>query len=302
MARRKGDGIEVSGLVGVLAVGGVIGVWLLANCFVVVQSGHVGVVQTLGAVQPNELEEGFHLVKPFIDKVEQMDCRLHRAHSPANAASKDLQNVATEVTVQFAINGDVAPETFKSIGGKDEVQVKLIEPAIQESVKSVTAKFTAEQLVTQRSQVKLQIHDQIKEFIDVTLAKKGTIGAVNVANVAITDFDFSPEFNRAIELKVKAEQEALQAKNEKLRRVTQAEASAMERTLDADAIAYKIEMESVARAEAIEREAKALSGNPELIQLRAVESWDGQLPRFSGGGVLPMLDVGSILENEPAQP
>jgi len=297
------NNMEVGGILVPIVIVAVIGFWVLSSSFVVVDSGHVGVVRTLGAVQTNELKEGFHLVKPFIDRVEQMDCRLHRALSKANAASKDLQNVSTEVTVQFAINGDVAPATYQSIGDKDEVSVKLIEPAIHESVKSVTARFTAEELVTQRSQVKLEIHEQISEFIRVTLEKKGTVGAVNIANVAITDFDFSDEFNRAIEMKVKAEQEALQAKNVKLQRVTQAEAKAAEMTLDADAVAYKIEMESKSRADAIKREAEALKGNPELIELRAVEKWDGQLPRFSGGGnAIPMLDLGQIMKNEPGQP
>lgn len=278
------------------------GVWLLTRCFVVVDSGHVGVVTTLGAVKPKALPEGFHLVKPFIDRVVPIDCRLHRAHSKADAASKDLQMVSTEVTVQFEIIGEVAPQTFQNIGTKDDVSVKLIEPAIQESVKSVTASFTAEQLVTQRQAVKVEIHDKIREFIEVTLREKEMSQAVNIANVAITDFNFSDEFNRAIELKVKAEQEALQAKNEKLKRVTQAEAAASEMQLAADAKAYQITQESVARAEAIKREAAALANNPELVQLRAVERWNGQLPIFSGaGGPLPMLNVESLLRPAPAQ-
>ena len=296
------DGIEVTGMVVPIVIIVLLGFWVLSTCFVVVESGHVGVLRTLGAVHTGELKEGLHIVKPFsIDRVEQIDCRLHSAHSKANAASKDLQNVATEVTVQFALNGDVAPATYQAIGNKDDVSVKLVEPAIHESVKSVTARFTAEQLVTQRSQVKLQIHEQIREFINVTLEKKGTQGAVSIANVAITDFDFSDEFNRAIELKVKAEQEALQAKNEKLRRVTQAEASASERTLEADAVAYQIEMESKARAAAIEREAQALGKNPNLIQLRAVEKWNGQMPRFTGAGsVMPMMDLATMMSEKPA--
>ncbi len=126
------------------------------------------------------------------------------------------------------------------------------------------------------------------------MKQKGAEGALTIANVAITDFDFSTEFNRAIEEKVKAEQDALKAVNEKLRRVTQAEAAAAERTLAADARAYEIEVSSKARADAIRREAQALKNNPELIQLRMAEKWDGVLPRVTGEGMIPLINLGDL--------
>ncbi len=134
----------------------------------------------------------------------------------------------------------------------------------------------------------------IEAFINTTLEQKDVVGALSLANVAITDFSFSDEFNRAIEEKVKAEQEALKAKNEKLRRVTQAEAAAAERTLAADAEAYQIEVASKARAEAIRREAEALRDNPSLIQLRIAEKWDGQLPQVAGGNTIPLLNIDAM--------
>ena len=169
-------------------------------------------------------------------------------------------------------------------------------PPIQESVKAITAQYTAEQLVTQRAEVKLQIQEAINNFIDITLKEKGVNNSLRIANVAITDFDFSDEFNRAIELKVKAEQEALQALNEKTRRVTQAEAAAAEKELAADATAYEIEAASKARADAIEREARALKNNPQLIQLRIAEKWDGKLPKFSGADGVPLINLDAVLK------
>ncbi len=272
-------------------------IFLLTSAFVIVQSGHVGVVRTLGAVQPEALPEGIHFKKPFIDKVEQMDIRLTKANAKSQAASKDLQTVSTQVTVQYSLVGEVAPLTYQRIGDRDIVSATLIEPAIQESVKAITAQYTAEQLVTQRAEVKLQIQQAINNFIDITLKEKGVNNSLRIANVAITDFDFSDEFNRAIELKVKAEQEALQALNEKTRRVTQAEAAAAEKELAADATAYEIEAASKARADAIEREARALKNNPQLIQLRIAEKWDGKLPKFSGSETVPLINLDTILKD-----
>ncbi|MEQ9618204.1 MAG: prohibitin family protein [Deltaproteobacteria bacterium] len=270
---------------------------LATSAFVIVDSGHVGVVRTLGAVQPNPLPEGFHFKKPFIDKVESIDIRLTKAQSKSTAASKDLQTVETQVTVQYSLMGPVAPKTYQKIGTRDVVAATVIEPAIQESVKAITAQYTAEQLVTKRAEVKLQIQEAIDNFITVTLKDKDVPTALKIANVAITDFEFSDEFNKAIELKVKAEQEALQAINEKTRRVTQAEASYQEQKLAADAAAYNIEARSKAKADAIAREAKALKSNPELIQLRISEKWDGTLPKFTGGETVPFINVDSVLKD-----
>jgi regulator of protease activity HflC (stomatin/prohibitin superfamily) len=264
---------------------------------VIVQSGNVGVITTLGAVQPNALPEGFHFRKPFIDSVQQIDIRLTASHAQATAASKDLQSVTTQVTMQYSLNGALAPQIYQRIGLLSKVSASLVEPAIQECVKGVTAKFTAEELVTKRELVKQQIQDALSHFINNTLREKGLENAVNIANLAITDFNFSPEFNRAIEAKVKAEQMALQAKNEKIMRVTQAEASAEERKLAASAEAFSTEVQSKARADAIQREALALKQSPEIIQLRSIEKWDGVLPRISGGGVVPFLNVGDMQGN-----
>jgi prohibitin 2 len=268
------------------------------SAFIIVDAGHVGVVKRLGAVQPIAFEEGFHFKLPILDDVVKLDIRLRKVFNDSISASKDLQTVRTEVTVQYSLNGSVSPVSYQKIGIRQVIESTLIEPAIQESVKSVTALYTAEQLITNREEVKLKIQEEVEQFIDTTLSRKGAPNTLSIANVAITDFAFSSEFNRAIELKVKAEQEALQALNEKTRRVTQAEAAAAEKKLAAEAEAYQISVESKARADAIKREANALKGNPALIQLRMAEKWNGELPKFSSGNSIPMFDATALLNSK----
>ena len=271
-------------------------IFVALGSYVIVQPGHVGVIVTLGQVNMEALPEGFALKKPIMDKIEQIDIRLSATTASAQSASKDLQIVTTEVKVQFSLNADVAPQIFQRIGRRDAVSSTVIEPAILESVKAVTARYTAEELVTQRAIVKEKIQETIDEFIRTTLADKEIPTAVIISNVAITDFKFSDEFNKAIEMKVKAEQKALQAVNEKDQLVTQAEAAKAVKLLAADAAAYQITTESKARAAAIEREAKALLNHPELIQLRLAEKWDGRLPRFTGGNAVPFLNVDQMMQ------
>ncbi|MCX7869581.1 MAG: SPFH domain-containing protein, partial [Terrimicrobiaceae bacterium] len=146
----------------------VFAVVLIGGLTVVIEAGHVGVVRTLGAVQEKPLPEGLHFKKPFIDQVEQMDIRLTASHANASAASRDLQTVSTQVTTQYSLNGQLAPLTFQRIGNRLKVSSSLIEPGIQECVKAVTAKFTAEELVTKRELVKTQIQQALEAFINNT--------------------------------------------------------------------------------------------------------------------------------------
>ena len=263
------------------------------QAFVVVDAGYVGVVKRLGAVKPKELSEGFHIITPFIDSVEKFDIRLSKVTSDATASSKDLQIVNTSIAVQYSMTPELMPLTLQKVGTRAVVERTLIDPSILESVKAITALYTAEELITRRDEVKTMIQQKISSFLNESTEEKNLAGLLIIANVAITDFDFSTEFNRAIEEKVRAEQEALKATNEKDRRVTQAEAQAEEQRLIADALAYEIEVESVARAEAIKREAEALADNPQLIQLRLAEKWDGQLPKFTGE-TIPFISIDDL--------
>ncbi|HBP15724.1 MAG TPA: HflC protein [Gammaproteobacteria bacterium] len=273
-----------------------IGLLMFYAGFVVVNPGHVGVIKRLGAVSMTPLPEGFHLKIPFIDIVEEIDIRLQPARVPGSAASKDLQQVDTTIVLQYSLNAALVPRTFQQVGNRAIVKSAILTPAIAESVKAITAQFTAEELVTRRAEVTISMQAQIENFLTETLTQKDLNGSISIANLAIEEFEFSADFNRSIEEKVRAEQDALKAENEKIKKITQAEASAAERTLSADAEAYKTEVESIARAEAIRREAAALKNNPELIQLRMAEKWDGKLPQFTGGAI-PFLQVENLLKD-----
>jgi len=268
-----------------------------------VDTGNVGVVKHFGAVQPYALSEGVHWIRPWpFASVTEVTTQNNTTDVEAAAASKDLQSVHTKVTLQWSIAPGSAPVFLQRFGDCDGCWVGILTPAVQEVVKAVSARYTAEQLITHRAQVKAEIEVGLNDFIRKTLTERGAPGAIRIANVAVTNFDFSHEFNASIEAKVKAEQDSLRAENEKKTRVTQAEAKAREvtlaaeadakqTTLQADANAYAIDTNSKAKAAAIKREADALNANPQLIELRRIERWNGTLPTFTGSGVVPMMQV-----------
>ena len=250
----------------------------------IVPVGHLGVVKHWGKVNHEVvLSEGLHLITPVRTTVSYVSIKLLKFNQKTSASSKDLQIVSTVVSIQFSLN-NVSP-LFQKIGNEDLVTFILLKPAVEESVKAVTAQYTAEELIKKRPEVKIQISKTIVSFLEETLRGKGLAEqSLQVANVAITEFDFSSEFNKSIEMKVRAEQQALQAKNEKLKKIT-----------DAEAVAAKIKIESIATANAIRREARALKENPHLIEYKRMEKWDGKLPEVTGGAI-PMFDIKKIRE------
>lgn len=286
-----------------IVVVAVLSVLLLLLCGTIVPTGHVGVITHFGEVQPDVLTEGFKMTRPWpFASVHSVSTQVGTTEAEAAAASKDLQGVHTKISVQWSVQGAAATKVIQGFGGDEMMEASILTPAIQEVVKSVSAKYTAEELVTERSVVKLGIEKELEEFVKKSLSEKNAVGAIKIANIAVTDFNFSKEFNDSIEHKVQAEQDALRAKNEKDKKIIEAEATAKTVTLaaeadnakvklEADASAYKTDAESKARAAAITREAAALAANPMLIQLRTAEAWDGKLPTYMMSGGVPMISL-----------
>lgn len=243
---------------------------LLSQAFTVVQPGTRGIIVQLGAVQDRLFEEGLHFKIPFIQTVVPMEVRVQKAESQASAASKDLQVVTTTMAVNFHIDPSHANKLYQNVGL--DFKSRIVDPAIGEALKAVTARYTAEQLISKRSEVS----QQVKEL----LAKKLATYHMVLDEINITEFKFSEEFNKAIEQKQIAEQQALKSnldlnriKIEKEQTITQAEAAAA---------ALRLQKQEVTPELVKLREIEA--------QLKAIEKWDGKLPSTTGGAV-PFVNV-----------
>jgi regulator of protease activity HflC (stomatin/prohibitin superfamily) len=219
--------------------------------FGTVQAGYVGVKTRFGAVK-GTVEPGFYFKLPFVDGVTSMDTQTQKEQVDASAASNDLQNVTATVAINFHVNPQDAGIIYQNIGY--DYQARVVDPAIQEAVKSITANYTAEQLVTQREKVR-------EEILALLTTKLQSFG-VNTDSLNIVNFAFSASFNAAIEAKVTAQQNALAAQN-KLAQV-QAEA---EQTI----------AKAKADAEAIQIQAQAINsqGGADYVELQRIKAWDG---------------------------
>ncbi|WP_322495608.1 prohibitin family protein [Chloroflexus sp.] len=270
----------------VIALLVMIGVFMASNAVTTIEAGTRGVLKTFGEIT-GVLDEGLHFRMPFITSVTVVEVRTQRYESNSSAASRDLQTVTTQVVINYRPDAAQVDRLVREIGV--DYERRVVDPAIQEAIKAATARFTAEELITRRPEVS----DLILSVLSERLMPRGVI----VENVSITDFNFSPEFARAIEAKQVAEQDALRAARE----LERARIEAQQQVARAEAEA-KARLE-IARAEA---ESLRLLGeviSPQLLQLRFIERWDGILPRFVGGdnGLLTMLSIPTDdILNEPA--
>lgn len=238
--------------------------------FTIVEAGYRGIVLQLGAVQPQVLEEGLHFKIPFIQKVIPMEVRVQKAESSQVSASRDLQTVTTTLAVNYHLDGVTANNLYRTVGL--EYKARVVDPAISEALKGITAQYTAEDLIAKRSEVSSKVKD--------ALATKLGMYNMILDEINITEFKFSEEFDRAIEQKQIAEQQALKSK------------------LDLERIKIEKEQEitrAQAQAEALRLQKQEVT--PELIklreieaQLKAIEKWNGSLPNVTGGAT-PFINV-----------
>jgi regulator of protease activity HflC (stomatin/prohibitin superfamily) len=262
---------------------------VVASSVKIVEAGNRGVLTQFGAVDTSvSLEEGLHFVTPFRDNVISIEVRTQKTEESAASASKDLQDVRTEVALNYHIDPNNAQILYQQLGFDHSNRV--IVPAIQESVKQVTARFNAEELITKRETVKTEIEQQIKQRLS-------TYNIV-VETISITEFKFSEQFTKAVEAKVEAEQKALQAEND-LRRIQieaqQAEAKAVgdqkSNIARAEGLKQANILEAEGEAEAIRIIDQQLRSNPNYLEWLKTQRWDGKLPLVIGEGGTPFIQI-----------
>ena len=265
--------IVINGLVGIAAV---VLLVLLFGSFAVVDSGERGVVVRMGKVTDRILGEGFTQKKPFVESVVEMNVKSQLIKIDAAAASKDLQDVDLRVALNYRLDPAQVANIYQQVR-KDYADVWIL-PMLVESVKSVTAEYTAEELITKREIASQKMSESIKKRLE-------TRGIV-VEAFNLIDIQYSDSFTRAIEAKVTAEQDALAAKN----KLAQVEFEAQQRAARAEGDAQATRIEAEAKAKAIEIEAAALRQNKDLLDLRAIEKWDGKLPQITSGAT-PFVNI-----------
>ena len=246
--------------------------WLLLilfGCFTSVSTGEVGIKTRFGKVVNTSLPEGINFKLP-IEKIQTINVKVQKYENEKalSTSTKDMQIVDNiKITINYQVDGTKAPELYRKVGVN--YLSAVVEPAIQETVKAVMSKYTAEELVTKRSEISLDINN--------TLDTKIKSYGINSVSTAINNFDFSEAYNEAIEKKAVAEQEVETAKNQQEKAKIEAETKAIQ--AEGEANANKVLEQSLTK---------------EILEQQFIDKWDGKLPTVSGSDSI--LDISSFIK------
>jgi prohibitin 1 len=243
---------------------------ILFTPFVIVNAGERGVLMKFGQIQEQILGEGIHLIIPVVNTVEKLNVRIQKQEISAEAASRDLQNVFADVALNWHIFAEKANIIFQQVGDEKDIIECIINPAIEEVLKAVISQYTAEEVVTNRGDVK-------KELDQALTARLGTYN-IEVDDISLVHISFSEKFREAVESKQIAAQEAKRAEFIALKAVKQAEAKV-----------------NLARGEAESQSLLRDILTPELLQRQAIEKWNGKLPLIIGKDSLKFWDIRELI-------
>jgi regulator of protease activity HflC (stomatin/prohibitin superfamily) len=249
---------------------GILLVIILLGSFYIIDAGQRGILLTFGNPDLVPKSEGLHFKIPLVQKIVKMDIQTQKYEAELTAASQDLQDVNTKIAINYRIVPENVPVLYRDIGV--DYANKIIYPLEQEANKAVTARFTAQELVTKREEVR----ETMKTLLIEKLQPRGII----VEEISIVNFQFSDSFTQAIENKVTAEQNALAAKN----KLEQVKYEAEQRIAQAEGEAKAINIQ----VEAINKQ-----GGAAYVQLQAIKQWDGKMPLVVGQ-TTPFINLGNI--------
>jgi len=282
-----------SGLIAVIIIVLILGGALYVQGFARVPAGYRGVLLTWGKPSDKILDVGLNFIIPFVQSIELMNVQLQKAESSEDTATADLQQVTTTVAVNFRLNPNMVNTIYSDL--RQDYVSRVIKPNIEESLKAATALYTAEELISKRTEV--------KSALDDILAERLLLFNIEVVSVSLTDFQFSPSFKAAIEAKVTAEQQALEAKN----KLEQVRYEAQQQIIQAEALKNATIAIALGDAQAAIIEADATAAAIEVItsQMTAeyaqylwLTQWDGKLPAVVGNESGLIIDLSSLIDED----
>ena len=241
---------------------------IMFNPFVMVGPGERGIKIKLGEVEPEVYNEGLHFIFPFIQKFKTMNVKTQKNTIQTSVYTKDIQQARITYVLNFNVQPDKVNKLFQEVG-MDYVNT-ILTPVVEGTIKDIIGKWNAQDLIANREKatgdILFKLQNQLKD------------NYINVTDFQMVEINYSDVFERAIESKVTAEQEALKAKN----KTVQVEEEAKQKVIAAQA-----------EAKSMAIRAQALSQNKSLVEYEAVQKWDGRMPQYMMGNTIPFINIGT---------
>ena len=257
---------EFKGTLALVALLVLVVLFCICNPLAIVGVGERGVKVTLGKVSPESYTEGVHFVTPFISKIRKMDVKTQKTNPATTVFTKDIQQARLVYVVNYNLQPENVHKMYREVG--KDYKDKILMPIVEGTVKNVIGGWNASDLIANRARATSDILQTLQEQLNDNY--------IDVTDFQITEIDYSDTFEKAIESKVTAEQEALKAKNQ----TVQVQEEAKQKVISAEA-----------EAKSMAIRANALSQNKALVEYEAVKKWDGKLPEYMMGNSVPFINL-----------
>ena len=245
-------------------------IWLVSSMVIVVDAGHTGVKKTLGKVADDAYPPGLYIVFPVTTTMIQMDNRVQKAEEQRREVIRHWRTCSRRkikiTRWTRALDGSASARMYTQVG--TYWANTLIPQVVTSSMKNIIGQWAALELIANRGKAS----QDIESMIAAALKDRG----IAITGFSLTNIDFRPEFEQAVEAKVVAVQNAEMAKNQ----TVQVQEQANQRVIAAKA-----------DAEAMQIKTDALTKNQSLIMYEAVQKWNGELPKIIGGNGGNMLNI-----------
>lgn len=244
----------------------------LSSCgFEVVDPGYRGIETNLGKVVGEPLAEGLHFYNPFTSDVKEFNVRQETWTSKTAVGTKDNQTVHVEFTVTYNPDPKMITRIYLEYGSEDQLIEKIVKPIVLGSIKNAIGLVGADDLIAKRESVTKAALLEVSENI---IARH-----VITTDLQFTNIDFNDAYERAIEAKVVATQEAQKAKND---------------TIKIEEQAKQTVLTAQAQAESMRIQSAALAQNKGLVEYEIAKKWNGVLPVYMMGNTVPMLNLNGL--------
>lgn len=249
---------------GIWLLGGLLLVYLVFSSWYIVNQGERAVVLRLGATV-GEAGPGPHFKVPWIDSVRKITVQnQNKQYRNLEAYSRDQQPANLTVSVTYVVSNPSA--VYEQYGDLEGAVMRLIDPRLTAGVKTIFGQYDAVRAIQERAALNNDFGAAVTSAIDD--------GPITIISVQIENIDFSDAYEQSVEQRMLAQVE-IQRREQNLR-TTEVEAQIARTRAEGEAEAIRLRGE--AEGAAIRARADALRANADLVQLQAVEKWDGKLP------------------------
>ena len=245
-------------------LGGLVVAYLLFASWYQVDQGERAVVLRFGQLVGTS-EPGLHFKLPWVDSVRTISVQnQNNRYTNLEAYSRDQQPADLTVSVTYVVADP--SELYTQYGDLDTAVRRLIDPRLTAGIKTIFGQYDAVRAIQERAALNTDFGTAVTSAIDG--------GPINIISVQIENIDFSDAYEESVEQRMLAQVEI--QKREQNLRTTEVEAQIARTKAEGEAEATRLRGE--AEASAIRARAEALRMNADLVQLQAVEKWDGKLP------------------------